>query len=289
VPLLTAAAWKYRPKPYDPKIWLGDYEELRGRIGRLYANLDWSAAKGGTDLRELHAETYHALVYARSDEEAGQVLRQFVRAFQDPHIGLRWAASPPLDPPPSREMLSRFTPAEKACADLGYRDGTGDFAFALDEKAGFRRLPGANSFPAALLDVGGRRFGLLRIGSFSERNYRGACLREWPRFRQTLPGTSEPSCQRDFSVSVSGRLLRELAWRARQVRHAEAGALLIDLTDNGGGHSWYRRAAELFAPGPVPPFRAALVKSAHTAESLQEDRQTVFHNFVRHRQSQRAG
>jgi hypothetical protein len=279
----SVAAWRFRPKPYDPLIGLGDYEQLRDYMGDLYANLDWSAIQGRTDLRELHAETYHALAYARSQEQAGNILRGFVRSFHDPHMGLRWASSPPLDPPPSLEMLSRFTPPETACRALGYSNKEDDFAFTLDERAGFRRLPGSNSFPAALLDAAGQRFGLLRIGSFKEWNYLGACLRDWPRFRQALPGTCESDCQRDFSVSVSGRLLRELAWRVRQLRQAGAGALLVDVTDNRGGYAWYRPAAEILAPGPVSPFRAALVKGAFTAWILQHDRHRVFQYLIRHR------
>ena len=129
----------------------------------------------------------------------------------------------------------------------------------------------------------GRRFGFLRIGSFAERNYLGACLREWPRFRQTLPGTCEGDCQLQFGISVSSRLLRELAWRVRQLRQAGADGLLIDVTRNRGGYPWYRRAAEVLAPGPVLPFRAALVKGAFAAWSLKDDRQRLFHFVATHR------
>ncbi len=279
----SLAALRFRPRPYDPLMGLGDYEQLRHYMGDLYANLDWSAIEGRADLRELHAETYHALAYARSQEQAGLILRGFVRSFQDPHMWLRWASSPPVDPPPSTESLSRFTTPEKACAALGYSEVEDTFAFTIDEKSGFHRLSGSNSFPAALLDAGEQRFGFLRIGSFAEQDYRGACLREWPRFGQALPGTCEEDCQRDFRISVSSRILRELAWRVRELRQAGAGALVIDVTGNHGGYPWYRRAAEILAPGPVLPFRAAVVRGDHAAWSLRDDRQRLSHYIATHR------
>src|SRR5262249_43945633 len=74
---------------------------------------------------------------------------------------------------------------------------------------------------------------------------------------------------------VSGRIVRELARRTRELREAGAGALLVDVTDNRGGLSWYRSAARIFSSRPQPPFRAALVKGRYTAESLQESRQAI--------------
>ena len=281
--LASFAALRFRPKPYDPMMGLGDYEQLRHYLGKLYANLDWSATRGGVDMRELHAQTYHELVQARSEKEARRVLRGFVRHFHDPHMALRPASAPPLDPPPSTELLSRFTPPKKACSAMSFTDDVGDFPFDMEWIGGYRRLPGSNSFPAAVLDTQGQRFGLLRIGSFATNDYRGACLREWPRFSQALPGSCEEQCQLDFQISVNRRLLRELAWQVRQLRQAGAGALLIDVTGNGGGNSWYRRAAEILSPGPVRPFRAALVKGSHASESLQYRRQLISRYLATHR------
>jgi hypothetical protein len=280
--LFALAAWGFRPKPYDPKMGLADYEQLRLYLGKFYANLDWSVAQGRTDLLELHNETYRALARARSQEQAARILHDFVEAFGDPHMTLLWAGSPPLDPPPSTEKLSRSTPPARACAALSFTYNSGGFAFTLDSQRGFRRLRGWNSFPAALLDTEGQRFGLLRIGSFNGQDYLGACLREWPRFSQALSGNCEEECQHDFRVSVDGRLLRELAWQVRRLRQAGAGALLVDVTDNNGGYRWYRRAAQILAPGPVRPFRAALVKSSDTAESLYSKRRRILEYLATH-------
>jgi hypothetical protein len=279
------ASWKFRPKPYDPKPWLEDYQRVRLLMGEKYVNLDWSIAAYQIDIRELHAQTYHDLVYARSDKEAARILRRFVHSFKDPHVALISAGRPPLGPQPATRPLSRITSPIDACDALNYQDRAGYLPLKLRLARSSRRLHGSDSFPAAVLErqVGRPPIGIVRIGSFDERNYRGACLREWPGFSQALRGTCEADCQRDFDLAVSVRLLRELSFRIRELRLAGAGTILIDVTDNHGGHPWARAAAQLFTPRPLPAFRASVTKGHHTSESLLEDRQAVFHYLATHR------
>jgi hypothetical protein len=279
------ASWKFRAKPYDPKPWLEDYQRLRFLMGEKYVNLDWSIAAYGIDVRELHAQTYHDLVYARSDKEAGRVLNRFVDSFKDPHMALIPKGEPPLGPQPATRPLSRSTEPADACAALNYQYRAGYPAFTLQPAKSYRRLRGSNSFPAAVLEgqAGAAAIGLLRIGSFNERDYRGACMREWPGFGQSLKGTCERGCQRDFDLAVSARLLRELSFRIRELRLAGVGAILIDVTDNSGGYAWARAAAQLFTRRPLPVLRASVSKGHHTTESLLEDRRVVFHYLATHR------
>jgi hypothetical protein len=283
--IAALASWKFRPMPYDPKPWLADYERVRLLMGDKYVNLDWSIAAYGIDIRELHAQTYHDLIYARDDKEAARVLRRFVHSFKDPHIALISAGRPPLGPQPAARPLSRFTSPADACAALNYQDDSGYLPLKLRLSRSSRRLQGSNSFPAAVLEgqAGAPAVGLLRIGSFDEREYRGACLREWPGFSQALVGTCEATCQRDFDLAVTARLLRELSFRIRELRHAGVGAIVIDVTENHGGHPWARAAAQLFTHLPLPAFRASVSKGHHTRESLLEDRQVVFRYLATHR------
>jgi hypothetical protein len=283
--LAALASWKFRPKPYDPKPWLADYQRVRLLMGEKYVNLDWSIAAYGIDIRELHAQTYHDLIYARSDKEAARILRRFVHSFKDPHIALISAGRPPLGPQPATRPLSRITSPIDACDALNYQNGAGIPAFSLQPARSFRKLRGSNSFPAAMLEAqaGAAAIGFVRIGSFDERDYRGACLREWPGFRESLAGTCEARCQTNFDLAVSARLLRELSFRIRELRSAGVGAILVDVTENYGGHPWARSAAQLFTRRPLPAFRASVSKGHHTTESLLEDRRVVFHYLATHR------
>lgn len=283
--LMIAATWKFRPpKRYEAARWLQDYTELKRLIGDLYANLDWTAEHGSPDLVTLDRDTTEALRRARSNEAAAQILRGFVRAFGDGHMALRGADTGPLDPPPSPDLLSSFTPAGKACASLNFSDAAGlDFPFRFDRTPGFRRLGGVGSFAAASLDFDGIRFGLLRIGSFDAKNYRGACLREWRTFRASLTGTCEAGCRRDFEFRVIARLLDEMESEIRELEAAGSRILIVDVTGNGGGTAWSEPAAQLLTPGRIRPFRSSLVKNSHTVEALESDRQDIAHFLATHR------
>ncbi len=281
--LMLGASLKFRWKRYDYKAWLADYSYLQRSIGGFYANLDWAAERGIPDLRELDRETFHALLHASSDEEAQKILRGFVRAFGDGHLSLRRANAPPLDPEPAPDLLlSRLTPPERACEALSFNDsGEQDFPFQLETVSRFRERAGANSFASGVLDFEGRRFGLIRIGSFDEKDFRGACRREWFVFRQTLAGTCEGDCRLSFSLRVADRLLREIAARIRQLDQAGSQILVVDVTGNSGGRGWHRLAAQLFSSKYLPPLRAAYVRNAMTVESLEYGRGQILRYLLR--------
>jgi C-terminal processing protease CtpA/Prc len=272
--LMLGASLKFRWKRYDSKAWMEDYNFVHDRIGRFYANLDFAAERGTPDLHKLDFHTVHAIEYASSDEEAQMELRHFVRAFGDGHLSLRKANAPPLDPEPAPDLLlSRFTSPERACEALGFNpSGEQDFPFQLEKVTQFRTRGGANSFAAGVLDFNGQRFGVIRIGSFDEKDFRGACRREWFAFRQSLAGTCEATCRFGFTLRVADRLLREIAARIRQLDQAGSQVLIVDVTGNRGGRGWYRLAAQLFAANYLPPLRAAYVRNSRTFESLVGDR-----------------
>jgi len=282
--LMLGASLKFQWKRYDSKAWMEDYNFVHDRIGSFYANLDFAAERGVPDLKKLDRGTVHALEYASSDEEARKSLRDFVRAFGDGHMWLRRANAPPLDPEPAPDLLlSRFTSPEKACEALGFNaSGEQDFPFQLEKVSRFRTRTGANSFASGVLDFEGRRFGLVRIGSFDEKHFRGACRREWFVFRQSLAGTCEADCRSNFTLRIVGRLLREIASRIRQLDHAGSRILIVDVTGNSGGHGWHRLAAQLFTPTYLPHLRAAYVRNARTLESLEDDRRRI-QRYLLHR------
>jgi len=281
--LLVATGWKFRPPGFDPRRWLTDKAYIERQLRERYVNLDWAAERGSPDPRKLDRDVTVALRNARSDGEARTILRGFVRSFGDGHMGLRRANAPSLTPEADPDvLLSRFTPAKTACRALKFdRSAEETLSFRFEGNPGFRPREGDSSFASAVLDFEGRRFGFVRIGSFSERHYAGACLREWPFFRETLRGTCEADCRFKFDLRVTDRLLREIAARIRELERAGTQILVIDVTGNPGGHGWYRLAAQLFSARRLPPLRAAYVKNPDTVDSLAEDRRQVAHYLRR--------
>jgi hypothetical protein len=276
---MVATAWKFQPPRFNRKAWFSDYGYMKERIADQYANLDWAAERGSPDPVKLDRVLTAALQKARSDDEARMILRGFVRAFGDGHMSLRRADAPPLERTPSPDvLLSAFTPAKVACESLGFdRSGEQEFPFRIEGRSPMRIRRGGNSFASGVLDFEGRRFGFIRVGSFREKAFRGACEREWSLFRQGLKGTCESACRFRFELRVADRLLREIEARIHELERSGSRILVVDVTGNHGGHAWYRSAAQLFTTTVLPPLRASYVRNERTTEALEEARQQIAH------------
>jgi hypothetical protein len=283
VAILTAAsAWKFRPPDrHLAERWLKDYREMREALSAGYAHLEWTVERGQPSLVEMDRKVREALNHAHSDREARWILRTALRSFGDGHMGLL-PASVQLDPPDREGTLSRYTSPERACSCLNY-DGEreAEFPFNLKNFPGFRPLGGLNTLSAGVLDFEGRRFGLLRIDSFDERNFRDTCRREWRRYREMLTGTCGEDCRDDFRLRVTNRLIDQLESRIRQLSEAGAQILVVDVTDNGGGYDWYAPSAQLLSGHRLSPLRASYVKSGHTLGSLRYRRKRILEYLAR--------
>ena len=90
---------------YDAAKWHEDFAQARRELARSYANLDWVVAERKIDLQALAERTEQGLATARNDEEAVNVLEQFLDTFGDGHVHLlppkrAVAAAAPATPPP---------------------------------------------------------------------------------------------------------------------------------------------------------------------------------------------
>ena len=79
---------------YEPEAWIADLDRLEAEMARGYANLDWVVQQRGLDLVRLDRETRARLQGAHSRIRAFLAMRDFVRAFRDPHLKLAWGERP---------------------------------------------------------------------------------------------------------------------------------------------------------------------------------------------------
>ena len=84
----------YDVATYDRSAWRRDYEHLKREMAQRYANLDWMVSHRRMNLRALDAETTSAIDGAVSHVQAFLALRDFIRAFRDPHLRLVWRNGP---------------------------------------------------------------------------------------------------------------------------------------------------------------------------------------------------
>jgi hypothetical protein len=222
---------------YDSRAWIGDLERIEADMAQGYANLDWIAGKRGLDLVSLDRTTRARLAGAHSRVRAFFALRDFVHAFGDQHLRLKWGQRPigeaGVASDSSVDGEAEDPPVGADCAAAGYEEGEHAFTFPFASLPGWRVLPGED-FPSGIAgDVG-----VLRISAFGEDQYAGACREVFK------PGIGA----RELQLAVRARQQEKLRAAIAALRDSGARRLLIDVTGNGGGSEWVSEVIALATP-----------------------------------------
>ncbi len=252
--------------------WFDEYTQLKQAIEEGYPNLEWTLEKGDLDLPALDEETSERIRRAASRAEAEAAMRRFVRAFKDGHLSLRRAPKPDWEEEKLKvDVLSRNTPPENACATLEYdgwlRRARPDLDF--EKHAPFKVFDDANAFFGGVLTVAGKRVGFVRVASFSDPDYVDTCRDEWSRLRLTLSTTCEGECRLTFYAAVDNRLILEFESRIRQFERAGVNLVVLDLTGNPGGNSWYEALRRVVTGRDLPRPPVAFIRSSRTVAELE--------------------
>src|SRR5688572_25545427 len=155
--LLTAAAWD--AATYDRDAWLADYASVKRDMAQGYANLDWMVERRGLDLRALDAATTERIANAHSRLRAFIALRDFLAAFEDPHLRMAPGERPvPVEQAPlasdTQAGAPLDPPAGADCVASGYEEGDHAFTFPFPAMPGWRLLADGD-FPIGMVgDVG---------------------------------------------------------------------------------------------------------------------------------------
>lgn len=265
--------------------WVADLERLETHTAAAYANLGDRLASRKLAPRELDARARQALAGARSLGEARVALVSFVEAFDDHHFVASAAYSAPrrwlrrlLDKDRKRDAgpIPWSASGEEACARLGVRDrrfGKIDWT-AL---AGFSPLAGdavSHPFPAGIVLQGvggsGEPLAVLRIGLFSQQGFPELCAAEWDRLHLAsfAEDHCDDACQEAFWDGLEERLLDRFADELGELARSGAKALLVDLTDNGGGSGIVGRMMRIVTARQLPERAAGFIRHPHSVKRL---------------------
>jgi hypothetical protein len=227
---------------YDPAAWTADLDRIESDMAQGYANLDWIAGKRGLDLPRLDRATRARLADAHSRVRAFLAVRDFVHAFRDPHLRLRWGDRPINEATApaagvasdvGANVANAYAGAEADCAKANYEEDDHSFDFPVERLTGWRQL-GNGDFPFGVAgDVG-----VLRIAALGENKYAGACA------KVARAGMDERALQLAVREHQQAQLRTVLA----TLRGAGAKRLLIDVTGNGGGSEWVSEVIALMTP-----------------------------------------
>jgi len=231
--------------------WRDDYVYLKRELEHNYSHLAWfGSPQGGVDLPALDRATNSALERAHSNAEASAAITAFVAAFHDGHFA---QTAPPgsssrasTEPP----IVERAPDARTGCAAFGFAPITRlAFSLPFESLTGFRLVSDGltSAFRAGVIELDGRRIGILRIPRFRTAEFPGVCEGTWASL--SARGI-EPTRSAVLEV-VNAEWLRTLAARLRELRDQRIVALVVDVGGNGGGNDLGDWAVRLFTREPV--------------------------------------
>ena len=236
---------------FNPDNWRADYVYLKRELEHNYSHLAWfGSPQGGVDLPALDRATNSALERARSNAEAAAAITAFVAGFHDGHFAP--AATPVSASRASAEppTVERAPDARTACASFGFAPITRvTFSLPFESLVGFRLVADglSSAFRAGVVELDGRRIGIVRIPRFRPAEFPGVCESAWASL--SARGV-EPTRSAVLDI-VNAEWLRTLAARLRELRDQRVTALVVDVGGNGGGNDLGDWAVRLFTRGPV--------------------------------------
>lgn len=262
---------------FDRGRWLADYEQLRSATEQSYANLRWSRTSKQVDLVALNANTLRELQRATSNSAARRALAHFVNGFKDGHFRIETAPPQPLGVVLNLfERESETRPLDFAAAP---REACGALGFGRKQHelsvTGATPLDRSTFASGLLATPRGRKFGIIRIPLFQQREYGAACETAWHTFRKGRSGSCDETCQEQFEVYAKQEIAQALADDANALVKRGAEAVIIDLTGNGGGTEWAEYAAAALSAQPLRPNGTAFVRGRHWLKHFDEDLRTA--------------
>lgn len=273
--LLAAPAVAQTPAPtpaaFDAEGWVADLRQVREAMGSHYANLDWAVNEREAPLGQLFQVGEQRLRAARSDADAREVFERLEKFLGDGHVDFVWptgaaaqvassgAASGPDDRPP--------------CDVLGFKADDRDGQAIAARLPGYQALEGDSGFPAGIVEVDGRKVGVIRIAQMSAYAHPQACAAAFAAFSRPAGEPCDDDCLESLRVLAVDRVTEDLTARIRALRDAGAESLLVDLAGNGGGSEWTEVAVRLFSPIRLKSARVGFPRHPHWVERFARDEQ----------------
>lgn len=217
---LASLAWDVIT--YDAKAWRADFEHLKRELAQRYANLDWMIAHRRLDVNTLADRTSARIDGAVSRIQAHLAVRDFIRAFNDPHLELVWTKRSAMEQT-AQQGTAQGAAVVASCEAAGYETSKHEFRFPFDRLEGWTQVARGH-FPTGLA----RDVGVLRIASFREEDYLAAC-------RSALRSGFD---QRALQLATRAELQRDLIDAIGALKARGAKRLLVDVSNNGGGSEW---------------------------------------------------
>ncbi len=225
---------------YNPDPYLRDLDAMKQIIASEWPNLDWAISERGVDLVWRARQTEAWIRTAVSDEQARWELRDFVKALGDGHVSITFP-----------DEMSNFeeTGVISVCQALGYTSEPAPEGLPFEEIGATPvETDDSGIFPTYLINLPAGVVGILRLPSFWEFGYFDYCPAAVKAVGLPEDGECDDVCagaiQKKTAEMMTEAVKRQIeALKAKNVR-----AILVDITQNGGGTVWLDPVARMLTP-----------------------------------------
>lgn len=261
---------------FNLKAWQEDYQQLKGMISQYYPNLETKLDLDHLNLKALDETTTAELKKTKTDVDALAVVHHFLGAFHDGHLNVVWQNLSRASAQASEKKeihLTKDTPASEACQMFPVSlDPNPHFQFPTSTELGFSPVKKANPFfDSTVLNLKDKKIGFLRIPSFQSQSYPDFCPEEWEKYRSRIKSECDHECQEHFKdYSLPNRLLAELKTTVEGLQKEKISALVLDLSENGGGNDWVEAVARMLTDQPILCGQHAFIRGAHWTKIMRE-------------------
>lgn len=260
---LVGPAASQSAESYSAGRWVADLAEIKQILADRGPNLDWSVAERGLDLKQVADETEAQLRAAQSDNEARQIVRDFLARMGDGHISIQY---------PDEKLADDGTGWGTAsiCKGLGYEQETKPDGLPF-HRVGGRKLETSDSqvFPISVVDLPGGRLGVLRIPSFYEWGYYDYCPKAVEEIGLPVDGECNEECGAQIGQRTAELLTEAVARQIENLKAEGVSAIAVDITQNGGGSLWLDPIARMLTPIKLKAPRLTVTRTPSWRASLQ--------------------
>ena len=239
---------------FDPKPWLEDLTQAKGAFAAKYANLEWAQFDAQTPLSDLFSDTEARVKSAGSDADARAAFDRLARRLGDGHVRFDWATASSAE---SQDICVDYSPSYAAAPLAGA---------ATDYVA--LHTPQSAVFPAGVIQAGGRRVGVIKIGMFGPHATPAYCRAAAAALNIPQDKPCDDPCQDRLEHWASVRMTEDFAAQIEALKTAGADVLLVDIAGNGGGSEWAETAARMVTPIRIVAEPLGFVRGPHWTTRL---------------------
>lgn len=248
----------------NKEMWLQDYKTLKSELTTGYANLQEAVRKERIDLIKLNDKTVKGIENAISKKEAQSVVISFLKKFNDGH--LRASVVNTISDTGSEidNYVYSTDNTTIALEKMGFEKNETHYNIRYDSIEGYRSLVlDKNPFDAGIIDASEGKIGILKLHSFGHWTYWNTAMDIWESYRKKIDKSCDNDCQWKFVQEVESSLSRSILVRLEQLKNESISSLLLDVSDNGGGTSWYEEIVRFFSDKKLIKSKISFVKHKH--------------------------